>query len=102
MTDSSLLRKIVQVEFLDHADGLGLVRCRVVGEVREMDDERLVLCRWVVVGEDPETTRDNEEYYTIVTSTIKSLKVAVVWQPHSTSISESSTGAPKSSTAQSS
>lgn len=78
--NSSLLGKVVKITFLDHADGEGLVKCQVVGEVREAGDERLVLCRWVVLDENEETTRNNEEFYTIVTAAIKDIKVATFWE----------------------
>lgn len=67
--------ELYRVRFKDHVvDSSGLIVCSAVGWVIEIGEDFVVLSYWTVHDDNPETVKNNLETFTIIKSTIISMK----------------------------
>lgn len=70
-----LVGDIVRITFLDHVeDGNDPIEFEVFGRVARNDDKSVVVRSWGLANGDIDDVKENEKVFTIVKSTVTSLK----------------------------
>ena len=61
---------VVTIRFYDHASQMPIAECEVIGRIKKIDRKSIELYAWKLNHADSEVCENNDEYYSIVRSTV--------------------------------